>query len=503
MKYGEQFERESVPQWSLHNLDYNSLKHHIKVHTTKDQAIAIAIPGYQDITLRKFEDELYTELCRQHDRVDLFVASKADEIARRLHYVSNQIHRLLLRCAVSRRDGMSLKRQRRFAKYEQDLLRCREDVRSLQRFVNAQVVAFRKILKKYRKWTGSSSLGSRFRDTILSHPKSFTKRDFSLLQAECDDLLATLRAASPADVSGLGSPATESSPPSIRRVEAVSPSETIVVQEPPPPPHAGYWNEYDCGSEADDAEQNSDSRYAIYINPDDAGFPGIAAIASFFTAPVRKVNEWMKVRSPSDLDHNNQAEADENGPLLPSLSISPYGTARVNADYFAQTLGAGAGSETEADDDLNQPSRRGSYGYESSNEEFPTGYKAHYAALPSVQAQSLALYRERVLFWGTWWCFLASYLLMGIAALLIMTGRHKLRLEVDAGVTLGIMTSLGAACAALGMSFSRQDVLGCGAKLAVWTAFMTVCVLNGILLVLVVGNAPLPLAGKLFGHGIQ
>jgi len=66
------------------NIDYNSLKHHIKVHTTKDQATAIAIPGKQDTTLRLFEDDLYAELCRQHDRVDLFVSSKSDEIARRL-----------------------------------------------------------------------------------------------------------------------------------------------------------------------------------------------------------------------------------------------------------------------------------------------------------------------------------------------------------------------------------------------------------------------------------
>jgi hypothetical protein len=66
------------------NIDYNSLKHHIKVHTTKDQATAITIPGHQDAALRNFEDGLYEELCRQHDRVDLFVSSKADEIARRL-----------------------------------------------------------------------------------------------------------------------------------------------------------------------------------------------------------------------------------------------------------------------------------------------------------------------------------------------------------------------------------------------------------------------------------
>lgn len=66
------------------NIDYNSLKHFIKVHTTRDQATAIAIPGRPDAALQKFEQELFAELCRQHDRVDLFVSSKADEISRRM-----------------------------------------------------------------------------------------------------------------------------------------------------------------------------------------------------------------------------------------------------------------------------------------------------------------------------------------------------------------------------------------------------------------------------------
>jgi hypothetical protein len=69
---------------SSDNLDYNSLKHEIKVHTTRDQASAIAIPGHQDTALSKFEERLFHELCAQHSRVDLFVTSKADEITRRL-----------------------------------------------------------------------------------------------------------------------------------------------------------------------------------------------------------------------------------------------------------------------------------------------------------------------------------------------------------------------------------------------------------------------------------
>lgn len=66
------------------NVDYNSLKREIKVHTIKDQGTAIAIPGQPDVALSKFEDALFRELVLQHDRVDLFVNSKASEITRRL-----------------------------------------------------------------------------------------------------------------------------------------------------------------------------------------------------------------------------------------------------------------------------------------------------------------------------------------------------------------------------------------------------------------------------------
>ncbi|KAK5661662.1 hypothetical protein OQA88_9762 [Cercophora sp. LCS_1] len=481
MKYGEQFENESAPQWSLHNIDYNSLKHHIKVHTTKDQATAISIPGHQDTALRLFEDELYSELCRQHDRVDLFVSSKADEIARRLQHLSNQIHRLLIRCAISRTERMSLRKQRRFAKHENDLLQCGNDIKSLQRFVGAQVVAFRKILKKYRKWTGSSTLGSRFRDTILSHPKSFTRRDFSHLQSECDSVMATLRAAIPAKLDGTSSPLTASSAPSIRRSEQASPTETIVASEAR---QTGYWNEYDYGSEAGDGDQFGDGSYAIYINPDEeTGFPGIETLKALFTAPTKLIKKWTSKSSQPE-------ECDEEAPILSRSPPTGYGS--VHSGYFTQLPG-GSISDTEAEDESRNAVSRGrriSYGYASS-EEFPVGYKTYNAALPSIEQQHLSHYKDRVLCLATWACFGVSFVLMGIAALLIKTGRHKMRLEVDAGVTLGIMASLGAACAALGMTFSRQQPPGWPMTISVWVGFMVACVLNGILLVLVVGNSPL------------
>ena len=111
MKYGQTFHAQSVPQWAAcespivwlvnsiqaiprprrslivtltDNVDYDELKNLIKANTTKDQAQAIAIPGQEDPRLEKFETSFFNELSNQHDRVDLFVKSKADEISRRL-----------------------------------------------------------------------------------------------------------------------------------------------------------------------------------------------------------------------------------------------------------------------------------------------------------------------------------------------------------------------------------------------------------------------------------
>jgi hypothetical protein len=58
----------------------------IKARTTDAEAQAIPVPGGENKTdaLKKLEDELYVELLKQHQRVDLFVQSKSGEIKRRL-----------------------------------------------------------------------------------------------------------------------------------------------------------------------------------------------------------------------------------------------------------------------------------------------------------------------------------------------------------------------------------------------------------------------------------
>ncbi|KAI0179326.1 hypothetical protein GGR52DRAFT_570211 [Hypoxylon sp. FL1284] len=468
MKYGQHFEEESVPSWSLYNIDYNSLKHQIKTHTSKDQATAIAIPGQQDHALKKFEDAFYLELCSQHNRVGLFVTSKADEIARRLRHLSDSVHLLIARCDEA--GGVSPKRQRRLAKYALQVDECEDDIEALQRFVSAQIIAFRKILKKYRKWTGSTTLSTRFKENLLSSPKSFTRRDFQPLELQHQQLLATLEA-SP-DMMSVQAERQKRRQKAKSQIERPSSSRrTSQIQRSSTPPSivstpggssGTYWNEYEHGSEAGD---NDEGDYTLYIDPNaSTDFPGLVYLKSILTAPVDKVRHWLKARTP---------QARETEPLI---------SGQAPADYFSTRPSTAGTTDNDGTED----------GYPSSpNSSLGRRQKMRHASLPEAEAgqdYQVALYRDKVLTRTVVVAFAASFLLLPVSGLLIATGRHKMRLEVDAGVAVGSVASLFCACMGLGAMMYRTYPVSTIYTLAVCAAFVAACALNGMLLVLVAGS---------------
>ncbi|RYP50567.1 hypothetical protein DL768_003963 [Monosporascus sp. mg162] len=503
MKFGQQLEQQSVPGWSIHNVDYNSLKHQIKTHTTKDQATAIAIPGQQDTALKKFEDSFYFELCRQHDRVCLFVSSKCDEIHWRLRHISDQVNRLIFQCTDSR--GVTVKRQRRFAKYRQQTDECGNDIKALSRFVEAQIEAFRKILKKYKKWTGSATLSIRFKDNVLNSPKSFTNRDFSALRTQFQDVLATVKAASPAlppNARRNAQPGTPSDSGSRRgrRLSLRPPAPAATT--PSPTLVAGYWNEYDHGSEAGDYDAGEDT-YAIYIDPNEtAGFPGLHYIKSIVTAPSTRIRDWLR---------SSRRTTAANTPETQSL-LNHRGDGGSSRGYFAiRKPGVPASLSTENDGTTEDECA-------SSEEAGPSShYQNHdnnkiqnrYAADPEAiaygiddddgdQELQLARYRDRMLGRAVVLAFAASFALLAVSSVLVATGRHRLRLEVDAGAAAGSVASLSCACLGLGALFARRHghggYEGGGARLlytlAVWAAFVANVLLNAMLLVVVIPAPP-------------
>lgn len=436
MKYGQSFEAQSVPQWRAYNVDYNALKHLVKVNTTRDQAQAVAIPGQVDTALQNFEAQFFSELSNQHDRAELFVTSKADEICRRLQHLEKQITGLLQRCTDSSMRGktVSQKRREKFVKYDDQIIKCGHDIRNLQRFVDAQRIAFHKILKKYKKWTGSKSLSERFRQQVLSDPKSFTRTDLESLNTQYKNVLALLRASTP-DTSGPVTPRTPS-----RRL-----SEQIAAQQAP----QTYWNEYDDGSEAEEMEP-----YEIYVTAD-SSYPGsnlVQFVVSQVRQPVEMVKEWWgPSKSPQ-----------ERRPLI------------RNGSYYAEQRGV---LDTSADEDA----------YASSSD-FPSGYVAHYATFPSVNDQKSIRYREKMLFRTCIANYSAAFILLLISGVLVTTGRHRLRVEVDAGAITGVVASLFFGVMGFACMLGRSDTIGWLHWTCVVATLITICILNGMLLVLIAGN---------------
>lgn len=68
-----------------------------------------------------------------------------------------------------------------------------EELQSLSRFVGAQRLAFKKLLKKYRKWTESSNLEKRFNGEVLNQPTNYLEPDFDPLLELLMDVQAALR----------------------------------------------------------------------------------------------------------------------------------------------------------------------------------------------------------------------------------------------------------------------------------------------------------------------
>ncbi|GAP85820.1 putative spx domain-containing protein [Rosellinia necatrix] len=477
MKFGERLEQASVPSWSLHNVDYNSLKYQIKVHTTKDQATAaVTIPGQQDYALQRFEDDFYHELCSQHDRVGLFVTSKADEISRRLRHLCGLVHQLLLKCTDT--CGLSAKRQRRFVKYQTQVDGCGQDVKALSRFVDAQVTAFRKILKKHKKWTGSTTLSSRFKDDVIGNPKSFTHYNFAPLQLQYRELRTTLEAALPVNANLQEPPLPTESPDHSDRKTRRNSRQSSSSTAPATP--SAYWNEYEHGSDAGD----QDDAYVIYVDPNaDDNFPGFEYVKNMLGTPVGQVRHWLQSQKSKDPAAASSSETQSLlDPRLSNTTTSP-------TDYFSIS-----GRHTAAVTPYREPTTEDEYMSSEEGEPYhprSVGFFPRYShsSSSSIVDPKTGGHQDRVLTQSIVLAFVAAFMLLGVSALLVMTGRRRLRLEVDAGATLGSVASLFCACMGLGAMLYRQCPAGYLYSLAVWGSFIAVCALNGILLVLIVSSS--------------
>lgn len=183
MKYGEALPQRSVLEWRAFNLDYNEICNLIKKNTIG------RIPVSNPNSKTEFDDELFDVLLEQLERIELFVKSKAGEIDRRIAQCQKAIAAL---CEKDKSNTLSSKRLARYVKAEAEVERALYETQNLSRFTKAQYTGFKKLLKKYKKWTGSTCVVDRF--TIILEPATaFHNRDFEGNVLVLSELLTAVR----------------------------------------------------------------------------------------------------------------------------------------------------------------------------------------------------------------------------------------------------------------------------------------------------------------------
>ncbi|RMD42394.1 hypothetical protein DV735_g2717, partial [Chaetothyriales sp. CBS 134920] len=169
MKFGDRLYRLS-PKYSAYNVKYNELKHLIKLSTQGSLGAAslpVGIPAAGSHRWQPLEDDLFPILRDEHNNVALFIKSKQGEIDRRLAHLDTQV-----KIGQNSVDNGPLDRPVLQARRYQRLVSHAEaiglEIDQLSQYTAVQKTAFRKILKKYRKWTGSSALQDRLNAQVFS-----------------------------------------------------------------------------------------------------------------------------------------------------------------------------------------------------------------------------------------------------------------------------------------------------------------------------------------------
>lgn len=154
MKFGAHFANQSVPEWSAHNILYDELKQDIRNVTTGRKP---ASQEQKKALLQFFNDEF--------ENTALFVKSKLGEVDHRVARCQDLVEALAT--------GQPVRTQ-----FEHEISRTTRDLQSLARYIKAQYTAFRKLIKKYKKWANNDSSLDVFQQK-LEGEESFARVDMT------------------------------------------------------------------------------------------------------------------------------------------------------------------------------------------------------------------------------------------------------------------------------------------------------------------------------------
>lgn len=237
-----------------------------------------------------------------------------------------------------------------------------------------------------------------------------------------------------------------------------------------------YWNEFD-----DAEERPEDQVYTIYVNPDeDTHFPGAETVSKAFSAMYqslgrtkRRIVSWLPMRSRKR-DHDLDAE--EEGVRRPLLG--------------------GHNSSTDSDDDESSdtdtsiPPCRSSKKRRSAIRPATPGpcRKLLLRSQPNVTQDHIHTSCEKVLFHAYLGCYAISFILLLMSGIMKATSRYKAKMEVDAGIIVGVIAALGSAIMGISLMISREERLSWLHRILGGGTFLVICIGGGWMLAVVGQN---------------
>lgn len=205
-------------------------------------------------------------------------------------------------------------------------------------------------------------------------------------------------------------------------------------------PRQRYWNEFDDGSEG-----SGNEAYTIFVDPDNpSSFPGLVTVFTLFTSLVSKFNiaehkliSWLRDK------RFQEQESLINGGHSPDLDDS---------------------DASDAESPLTKPQ---------------TNAQRRYSTFPTQPLSPAVRARETMLFQSCLASFAAASVFLLVAAILKTTGRRKAETTVDAGIIIGVTSSLVFAIIAVGSMVGRKDDVGWLHRISVFLLFALVAAAGG------------------------
>ncbi|KAK9460618.1 uncharacterized protein V1516DRAFT_696316 [Lipomyces oligophaga] len=179
MRYGYVLAQYAVPEWKAYAVNYDELKALFKQCSLRSSG-----PSHEDV--------VFAALTEQLERINIFVRSKTGELDRRISNCNKAIQTVANNDAARTYPVSNAQRQKPVVKIESEMDDIYHELQNLARFVSAHKIAFRKLVKAYNKWSGTTSLSVRF-SVVLDNPKCFVKRDFTPTIVELSSLYDSIR----------------------------------------------------------------------------------------------------------------------------------------------------------------------------------------------------------------------------------------------------------------------------------------------------------------------